>query len=85
MSGHLVRNASQRLPLWLGRASPTNKPDTLKQDPLGVAVSSCKPEANHTLEPDLDLPLARHTREMGSERAREVFLNASMTLSSCLG
>ena len=37
------------------------------------------------LEPDLDLLLARHPRKVGSERAREVFLNAWMTSPSCLG
>ena len=37
------------------------------------------------LEPDLYPLLARHAREMSSERAREVFLNAWMTSPSYLG
>ena len=57
------------------RAAPRPLPDeaVLLADPRLV------------LEPDLDLLLARHARKVGSERAREVFLNAWMTSPSCLG
>ena len=41
--------------------------------------------AGLVLEPDLDLLLAGHASEVGRERAREVFLNASTISPSCLG
>ena len=56
--------ASQRLPLRLGHQRRKNKPDTLKQGPFGVVVSSCKPEANHTQQSELYLGIGR---ERGSD------------------
>ena len=42
-------------------------------------------DAGLVLEPDLDLPLARHAPEMCRKRPAEVFLKAAMTSPSCLG
>ena len=62
---------------------PTNKPDTLKQGLFGRIVSSCKPEANHTLKPDLyPFALGLAARDVRHEGG-EVFLNASMAYSFC--
>jgi hypothetical protein len=43
------------------------------------------PYPRFVLEPDLDPLLGAYAGDMGRERAREVFLNASMTPPSCLG
>jgi hypothetical protein len=59
--------------LWLGQSLPTIKPDTLKQDPFGVVVSSCKPEANHTLPPELYLGIGRERGADRLQRGGEVF------------
>ena len=50
-----------------------NKPVTLKQGPFGGIVSSCKREANHTLEPDFDPPVLGEMAYVRGERAGEDF------------
>lgn len=57
-----------RLVALVGRlAGPSAAPCPLPHDAVLLTDPSL------VLEPDLDLLLARHARQMGSERAREVF------------
>ena len=59
----------------------TNKPDTLKQGSFGRIVSSCKSEANHTLEPDFQGRVGANGVADAFYFFREVFLKALIAYS----